>query len=339
MKTLCFKSTLLLSLLLAASIEMNAQTLNKDFHKEVNTSGSSELYIENQFGNITITDWDQNKVVIDVNVEVKASDESKARKLLDKITVEFKEDGNKIHAITKIGEDGKLNIKTNKGENQSFKINYTVKCPKNLNINLENQFGDIIVASLTGPLAVDLQFGSFNAVNLSGPEASFDVQFGKVTIGTVKNAKFDIQHCDLVKIDQCDNLTIDGQFATMNISKVKSAKADLNNCNVTLDELSGNLKLEINMGDFSIGNVTAGFDNIYVEQNMGDLNIGMDPKAGYRLKATVSMGSIKVPQEFKTSQEKESHTSGLSAEKVSGTVGDGSSSITIESNMGRVKIR
>lgn len=338
MKTLYYKSTPLLALLLIAGINLGAQSLKKDFHKEYSATSSSELKIDNQFGNITVTDWDQNKVVIDVNIEVTASDESKAQKLLDKINIDFKEDGSQIIAKTKIGENGNLNFKT-KSDKQSFHIDITVKCPKSINLSVDNQFGDVIISSLTGPFKADLQFGSLNAVSLTGPETKIDMQFGKVTIGTLTDAKIDIQHCESLKISECGNLVLDAQFTKIEIGSLGSLKADVNSAEVTVDDLADMLKMEMNMGNVKIGNVSAEFKSIDIEQNMGDLTIGIDPKAGYRLTAEVNMGSIKVPEGMKLSKEKESDLPGISPKKVSGTFGNGSSTITIDSNMGSVKIK
>jgi hypothetical protein len=339
MKTLYFKSTLLLVLMLSAGISLSAQTLREEDQKEFSANSSTELSIDNQFGNITLTDWDQNKVLITFIIEVTHSDEAKAKKLMDKIKVDFREEGNKIVAKTKFGEDGNINLKNNKGEKQSFRIDYFVKCPKNIKVSLANQFGDLIVSSLTGSFSADLQFGSLNAVSLTGEKTKIDMQFGKVTIGTVKDAKIDIQHCELLKISECGSLTLDAQFTQVEIGNLGSLSADLNNCEVTVDALADMLKLDANMGSVKIGNVSSAFKSIVVDQNMGDLTIGIDPKAGYTLNAEVNMGSIKVPDGIKLNKEKESDIPGLTAEKVSGTFGNGNSIIRIECNMGSVRIK
>jgi hypothetical protein len=339
MKALYFKSTLLLLLMLTAGLSLRSQTLSEESTKEFATTSSSELSIDNQFGNITVTDWDQNKVEVNYIVEVTNADEAKAKKLMDKIKIEFKEEGNRITAKTKIGEDGKLNFNTNKGEKQSFKIDYFVKCPKSIKLSLDNQFGDMIIGSLTGAFTADLQFGSLNAVSLTGPDTNLDMQFGKVTIGTMKDGKIDIQHCESLKISEAGNLEMDAQFTQVELGIVNSLKADFNHSEVTIDELAEMLKVDANMGSLKIGNVSAGFKSIAVEQNMGDITIGIDPKAGYSLQAEVSMGSIKVPEGLKVTKEKEHDLPGVSAEKVSGTFGNGNSTITINSNMGSVKIR
>jgi hypothetical protein len=339
MKTRYFKQSMLVALLFAASLTLGAQTLREEDQKEFSASSSTELSIDNQFGNITVVDWDQSKVSVKYIVEVTNSDEAKAKKLMDRIKVEFKEEGNRIIVKTNLGEQGNLNLHNNKGEKQSFRIDYFVNCPKNIKLSLNNQFGDMIISTLTGSFSADLQFGSFNAVSLTGPETKIDMQFGDLTIGTMKDGKIDIQHSDALKITECGNLTVDAQFTEIEIGTVNSIKADLNSCKLSIDNLNENLKVDANMGNVKIENVAAGFKSIIAEQNMGDLTLGIDPKAGYTLKADVNMGSIKVPQALKITKEKEHDIPGVTAEKISGTFGNGSSTVTINCNMGSVKIR
>lgn len=339
MKTHYCKTALLLALMLIAGISLGAQSLKKDVHKEFSATNSSELVIDNQFGNITITDWDQDKIVIDVNIEVTGSDQAKAQKIFDRITIVIKEESSKITAITKLGEDGKLNINNSKNEKLTFRIDYTVKCPKNIKLSLDNQFGDIIIGSHPGSINVDLQFGSLNAVDLTGTETKIDIQFGKMNIGTLNEAEIDIQHCESLKISDCGNLSLDAQFTHIELGTVGSLKTELDNSEVTIEAITDLLKMDMNMGNVKIEHVSAGFKSIVVEQNMGDLTIEIDPKAGYKLNAEVNMGSIKVPEGLKVVREKEKDIPGLSSETVTGTFGNGSSTIRIESNMGSVKIK
>lgn len=339
MKTRYFKAMLLTAAMVAAGLSLGAQSVKQEDSREYSASSSTELSIENQFGNITVTDWDQNKLVIIYIIEVTNSDEAKAKKLMEKIKIDIKEEGNRITAKTNIGEEGSLKLHNDKGEKQSFRIDYFVKCPKSIKISLDNQFGDMIVGSLTGSFSADLQFGSLNAVSLAGPETKIDMQFGDLTIGIMKDGKIDIQHCDALKITECGNLTVDGQFSKIDIGNAVSVKADLNNCEMVVNELSEKLKLDSNMGNTKVENVSAGFKSIEIEQNLGDINLGIDPKAGYKLTAEVNMSSVKVPAELKLTKEKDEHVPGGIVDKVSGTFGNGNSIVTINCNMGSVKIK
>lgn len=339
MKTRYFKSLLFMAGFLTGALSLQSQTLREENQKEYTTNSASTLKIENQFGNITVTDWDQNKVVITYIIEVTATPESKAKKLMEQIKIEFSEGGNEIFAKTRIGKDGELNMKNDRGEKQSFKIDYHIKCPKNIPISLSNQFGDVSVSSLTGKTDLSIQFGSLNAVSLTGAETSIDLQFGKATIGELKNASIDLQHSDMFKITSVSSLEIEAQFCTLSIGTVNKMDAEFANCNSDIEKLTGSLTLEANMGSTTVKNVAPGFTLIEIEQNMGDIKLTMDPKAGYKLSAAATMSEISVPSGFNAEKNEKEHVPGVTNKKVSGTFGDGSGKIKIDMTMGSIKLK
>jgi hypothetical protein len=336
MKAHYFKTGLITALLIIG-ISLQAQSLKKDFHKEYSASSSTELTLSNQFGTITVTDWDKNQVVIDVVVEVKTENQSKAQSLLDDIDVEFNESGNQISAKTILGHKGKFN--TGKGDKKSFSIDYTVKCPKGINLTVNHQFGNLGLSSLTGPVKIDLQFGSLNAVNLTGPKTDIDMQFGSLTIGKLGDAKISIQHVDAVKIEEAGNLSLKSQFSEVNLGSVTSLSGDLNSGKLQVEKLTGRLDVKSNMGSIDIDQITKGFGSIDIVQNMGDVTLGIDQDAGYKLEAKVNMGSIKVPDNVKVEKDRDSGLPGVSAKNVRGTAGDGSSMVKIDVNMGSARIK
>ncbi len=339
MKALYCKSAILLLILTATGLSLTAQTLRKEESKDFNATGSTELTIENQFGDINVTDWDQNKISVTYIIEVTNSDEAKAKKVMEKIKIDITEEGGKIKFKTELGEQGNLNLHNSKNEKQSFKIDYFVKCPKSLKMSLENQFGDLILGSLTGSFSADLQFGSLKAVSLTSSDNKIDMQFGEVNIGSVKNAKINIQHCELLKIGDAGTLDLNAQFTEVELGNVANLKADVNSCKLSVEGIGESLKLDSNMGSTKIENVAAGFKTVAIEQNMGDISLGMDPKAGYTLTADVNMGSVKVPEGFKRTNKKDAEIPGVTTDKVTGTFGDGASVIKIKASMGSVRLK
>ncbi|MFH0760489.1 MAG: DUF4097 family beta strand repeat-containing protein [Bacteroidota bacterium] len=329
-----FKPGLVLILMLASATVLNAQSLKKDFHKEYQAGASTELCIENQFGNVIVQEWDQNKILIDVNVEVSAEKEDIAQKLLDRIVVNFKEEGNKFSAITDMKNEESV-----KGKNVEFHINYTVKCPKNLNLSVENQFGDVSLGSLTGPVDLEVQFGSINAVSLTGTETNIEIQFGKATINELKNASVEVQHCELVKISSCSALEIEAQFSELKIGKVDKLDGELEHCTSVIEQLTDALSIEASMGSLEVMNVAAGFSLIEIEQSMGEVNLTMDPKAGYKLTAEAVMGGISVPPGFKATKKDTGHDHEDLGSTVTGTAGDGKGTVNISVSMGSIKIK
>jgi len=334
MKQQYCKSALLLILLATSAIGLHAQSLNKEFHKEYQTTLSTELYIENQFGDVVVQAWDQNKIVIDVTVKVSADKQELAQKLLDRITVNFKEEGNKLSAITSMKSEASV-----KGKNTEFQINYMVKCPESVKLSIENQFGDVSLGSHTGPVDLEVQFGSINAVSLTGAKTTIELQFGKATINEMKNGSVEVQHCDLVKIASSQVLDIEAQFSELKIGKVGKLNAEMEHCNSVIEELTDKLILEASMGSMEIDHVASGFTLIDIDQSMGEFKMTMDPKAGYRLSVESAMGTVSVPNGFKPSRRDSDHDYDNMTTKVTGTAGDGQGTVKINVSMGSVKIR
>ena len=60
--------------------------------------------IKNQFGDLNISSWDENKVVIDVVITVKGSNQKRVDEKLDEIDVVFNLSSDLVSARTQIDE-------------------------------------------------------------------------------------------------------------------------------------------------------------------------------------------------------------------------------------------
>ena len=64
-------------------------TKTKKASKSYNVSATDMLTIDNSYGNVDISTWNQNKVVIEVNIKTNGDDEEKVQKKLDELPIEF----------------------------------------------------------------------------------------------------------------------------------------------------------------------------------------------------------------------------------------------------------
>ena len=87
MKTLQFK--LLGLFLLGTSLSYAAfQNTTKELHKELEVDPEVVVAIKNQFGDLNISSWDENRVVIDVVITVKGNNQNRIAKKLNEIESE-----------------------------------------------------------------------------------------------------------------------------------------------------------------------------------------------------------------------------------------------------------
>ena len=115
--------------------------------------------VENRYGNITVTHWNQNTVAIRVEVECKARSEERAQENLDRIQIETKKIGGIVSAVTTIKKE--MNSNSN---NESMTINYYIQMPPKLAAELNQKYGNINLPSdNNGNMDIHVKYGNLNA--------------------------------------------------------------------------------------------------------------------------------------------------------------------------------
>ena len=106
MKKFHYKTGALLFItLLFVSLTLSAEEVTKEFHKEYTPGPGTTMEINNRYGEVNISSWDKNQIVIDVKVTVDLPNKEKAEKLIGYIDVQFSENGNLIVAKTVIDDN------------------------------------------------------------------------------------------------------------------------------------------------------------------------------------------------------------------------------------------
>ncbi|HNX67804.1 MAG TPA: hypothetical protein PKH02_13040, partial [Bacteroidales bacterium] len=140
MKPSLFKQRImtLAVILSAATLTAAGEEVSKDYHKEFTPGPNSTLSITNKFGDVVTETWADNKIVIDVKVTVEQSSREKAEKIIQLISINFAETGNDFSAETDFDED----FSSMKWGNNHFSIDYNIKMPANVNLNITNKYGN-----------------------------------------------------------------------------------------------------------------------------------------------------------------------------------------------------
>jgi len=175
---------------------------SKKFHHEFETDANSIFDISNKYGNINIVTWDQNKIVVDVVITADMSSQEKANAIFEKISIDFSKEAETCKAYTNI--NGSL-----KGK---FSINYEVKMPKVIALDLENKFGSVNAGVFTG-------------------KCNFTVKYGDLTLDKILDneqkprSTVNLAYCKNSKVKQCNWLRIDLSYSNLNIEKGNTVMA------------------------------------------------------------------------------------------------------------------
>lgn len=153
----------------------NETIINKTY--EINASQVKKLQIDNSAGQINVENYDGSKIKIDAVLSFKNTNEEKAADLAD--------------SVVKITEGETLLINTRKASlidsNEDFQVtvNYTVKVPKEMSFEINNQFGEINLKGLVGNTKVNGKFGKIDVENIQG-DVQINNSFGQTLVKDVQ---------------------------------------------------------------------------------------------------------------------------------------------------------
>lgn len=309
MKTLNVRSTIILIMLYFAVIgsALADDKYKKEYHQDYQVSPNLLFEIKNKFGDIQIENWDKNTVSIDVTITVETGSQSKANAVFEKVMINFKQVDSMISAVTEI----KDHIK-----NVNLSIDYKIKMPKTLRLDLMNSYGDVFIAELTGKSNIVVKYGNFKADKLLFGESKprtfltlayskgeieecdwlklkldyskMDIQKSEALIIKSKYSKIDIERSNSIvadskfdepyRVESVNNFVCTGEYSTYNIGKVKSK-----------------IDFDVKYSNIDVEEVGESFDEITIGIKYGHANLNINNNASYSLEADAEFGSVDIP--------------------------------------------
>lgn len=324
------------------AITAAGEEYSKKFNQSWPAAGVETLNITNKFGEVRVNNEGGANITIDVVVTVDGS-ESKARRILDDITVHFRKEGNVAYAETEIEDGFRLN-----GE---FSIDYTVNIPSEKNLDITNKYGNLVINKLTGKGKFDIAYGNITANTLTGSATSLDLSYGKADIQTLGNAEVVIAYSKFV-LGTGSTLKLDTKYSGFNMEKLESLWLDSKYDNFTIGELTTlegiskytsykvsrltkRLKLDSGYGSVRVDQIPAGFESLEVRSSYAQVTLGIEESAGYEVQANCNYCDIQYPSEkFKGNRMKENTSQSINGKVGSGTPGR----VLVESRYGNIKL-
>lgn len=319
----------------------------KSINKKYQVKADHKLEIDNKFGEVKITTWDKNEIVVDITISVEANNEKETIKRLDNIDVKISEGAGETSFKTYF-----KNEKNNKSKGKSeMSIDYEVKMPKSNALDLENAFGAFIINDLDGRADIEVKFGSARIGNLKHPESELLFEFSDpVEIEHVETARLTLKYSKL-KLNSATSLNFDSEFSNTNLNgvgklelRIKFGSIDIdqvieadvksNMSSIEVDNLVEKGKFDAKYGSLSIDRVKKGFTELIVDGEFSPIDISIEDGASFNAEVYGSMASIKVPSEGWSKKEKE-----MNSKSYKGSFGQASENrLSIKSSFGNVKL-
>ncbi len=326
------------------SVKEGKHTKEKKIKKEFNVSATSDLNIDNSYGNVDVSTWDENRVVIEVTIRTNGDDEEKVENKLEDITVDFDQNSSGVTAKTHFSNEGKSWWKSlfDGFNNVNMEINYTIKAPVKNNLHLVNDYGGIYVDKTSGNTKINCDYGKIDIGELNGNSNYLNFDYTRNSrIGKVTNAEINADYSDYEvgeagtlkvnadytnsKIDKVSRMQFSCDYGSLNIDKVKELKGSGDYLTTKINRIFGSLDVSMDYGSLSIEKIIKGAREVNIKTDYTGVKIGYDNEMDFRFHVETSYGDISGLDGLQVNKRRQQNTSN----EVSGYYGSENSSANI----------
>ena len=320
-------------------------TKEKSYHQEYSVNSDASLYIKNNFGNVNITTWNQNKVVIDVKITVNGDNEKKVIAKLDDITVNFSGTQSAVEAITHINNKkwkshGKLNLK----------IDYEVKAPRSNRLKLVNDYGNIKLNETDAVAMISCDYGKvfLGKLNASGNDINLDyspgssieymksgninADYSSYTLGKAERLQVDTDYTDST-IEEIGALIFNGDYGKLIINKANSIKVEADYLKIKIGSLEKEFIAETSYGNMHINDLSSNFERISVNGKYGNLHVNYSGDIGFKFDMKMRYGNLNCGDDFQFTHKEKKNFS----KQYQGYVGGKGATVSVNLDYGNVK--
>ncbi len=170
MKKFLVLFSIILPLLLLTSAY--SDTIEEVFKKQIAINEGDLVAVFNINGDINVESWDLDKIEITANKKIQAPSSADARKLMKELKIDINYTDNKVTVKTIFPSDNNRHggffswLFCSGGG--SAGVRYTIKVPKNIDLNLHSTNGNISVKKCNGKMRLETTNGNIYSDDISG---------------------------------------------------------------------------------------------------------------------------------------------------------------------------
>jgi hypothetical protein len=305
MKTI-FKTFIFLLLPLisfAKEGEAGKYTKQKQVNKAYIVNPDAGIDIQNTYGNIFVTTWDEDKIELNVLIKVSGNDEDWVDKRLASIDIDINALKNLVSAKTVIG-----NFSQKSGKNSSIEISYTLKIPKKGGVKLNNKYGNIMTADLFGDTHISCKYGRLTMAKLNSDTNTIDMEYisqavidqmtagsisanySRITVNNFGKLNFSSNYSDLTASG--GNLNYSSNYGAISLGKVDNLNGNGNYLTINTTEVGGNLNLETQYSSVKIKNIAASGGNVRINSGYTTVFMGYNQNYSFDFDINLKYASL-----------------------------------------------
>jgi hypothetical protein len=282
----------------------NSQPVKKIYYGW-SLSDVSKLEIENKFGTIYFHETTTDSVTIEATFDIDNLSKNNAEYLANQVIFDIKKSGQIVFSKTSFTD----NFKTS----QDFEIIFTIRIPKNLELKINNSYGDVYLPDITKNATINIEYGNLQAgnINTGSDYTNISVKYGKISFNNAQKLEAQIHYGELtctkiddaiiesqysiVKIDTTNKITISSNFDDINIRQTNNLEITSNYSRFAIEKIVESLQIKMKHGNFIANAVSESFKDIKIENIYGDMYLQMPAGISYFIDSETYYSDLKFP--------------------------------------------
>lgn len=321
-----FKTILLAVCMAGAVSSFASKEYSRTIDKSFTISNGGKVEIINKYGNIDIRPSDGNEVTFHIEIKVDANSQDKANDILNAIDVNFYDNRDYVKAETSYENMDKFWNKLKKWGNNSYEVNYFVKAPPHVELDLQNKYGNIHAEDSENDVEIDVKYGNFtlgsvknldlvigygNGEVVSADDVELDIKYGKLEIQKAQNVDVESKYSTVIiesakevvtrtKYDEyrLGDLTVfrnEGKYDKIRMEHVNDIRITTDYTNIEIEDIRNNGEFDLKYGSLQVHDLTSAFEEIDITSNYTDIRMESDSDASFSYDIDTEYVDLKVP--------------------------------------------
>lgn len=292
----------------------------KIIEEEYKVNQNTVLNLTNKFGDVTIKDWDDNRISVKVTITVDARSESRASEILEYINIERYQSGDDVYLETEINnriESSGFGWFGGSGRHE-LEIDYDIFIPAFIALDLSNKYGDVFINRLDGHASIDIKYGNLLVNNLTRGDnkplnqitlgysdadierlnwAKLDIKYSKLEISSAK-ALILISKYSKLYLDNASSLVAESKYDTYQVGEISNFVTTAAYSNYKFDQVLKKFHIESRYTNAKVDYVSSSFEEILIESKYGGFKFDIDDQASYQIEGEADYSKIYYPEQY-----------------------------------------
>ena len=318
-----------LALLLGLTASSCWALSEENISQELDVTPGGKLVIDVDFGTIEVSSGADGKFSVQAHRKIDSNDEAREKEYLAATPIIVAKEGNTVAVRAR---RQKNSDRCGWSGNITMDARYTVRIPKQFNVDLRTSGGGIEASGITGEMRADTSGGKMKFSQLHGPldartsggSIALENCNGALNV-TTSGGQIDCNNGS----GSLDARTSGGSIIVRNFAGDADVKTS--GGKLTLTKINGKVSGKTSAGSIDASLLDPIPGDVRLHTSAGSIDVELPPKAAVNVDARSSMGKIRTEIPMLATR--------ASDERLQGTLNGGGKSLELQASVGSITIR